>query len=789
MNNTDYKAPASNTLGAKKPSEQEANISLPLPPFDTNQDKEAEPTFIRFVILEEHDSRFYNRLGFYCAIDTVDDPNEKFRGLLQSQLDLIKEQKELLLGYFTSREDRYTVRIAEIYQKIRTENQKLEEYLLHKLPEARTEAKEFHDEKIEMEVKFSDRVIKFGMQKVSLIEEAIKSTRANLDSIIENFQKTYEKRFGFNDQALKENKAAIAARTRQYELLRQQSEKQWQRLVKKMEVLGFDGLNPGIGNWLFYVGIAIAMICGSYFFAVFVLSKGISDSSLPFFLLKGAASFIHDFFPNLSLEWRMLALLGSLLVLSLLVTFIAWLAWVGLRGLASADGNSTDKKRNKDSDINDSVAQFDFASERDFTFDLRSKGGDFLRFWLQIMPVLLVLSFIFLVVFLTLEKNTGTPSQFIDLDKLDVSLTGSVVGALLTLLFAGLFSIYILKIVEPRAEVEEENRLSPIAQNAEMVVASAFFVIALFLLFFLDNKGTMASAEHPEVIFTYGILVLANGYLLGFALRIRSIFGTLHFLEKRTIMLAQAIRNAALPLELSMTSKEDKIFKKEYTKIQREIFNLLLLKTQLGNQALGGQNANRIPKFLRRKLIPHKPKLVEEAPQPLAGRLKKYFFFWRVKDEPEPTAEVSTQKEEERLLTIEEWENRLFPDATTEIEQLGKELALARARCREATELVTQLEQDRSEYCNTIHDSVRSFEDSINGFKIELEKAITNKRKELRALARQSDSIQTDIRQGYNLGRWFRGTVGADTQVSYSTIGLPDSTILSSLNPKPNTEQ
>lgn len=785
MNNAENIRPHSYTLDNKESSVQDDAISMPLPPVDTNREKEDDPPLIQVVILEEYDSRFYNRLGFYCAIDTVDDPDEKFRQMLQSQIDLVSDQKRLLLEHFDAKKARYTTRIEEMYQKIAEENQKLKDYLEYKLPEAQKKATELSNIKAELEKKFSERVVEFGKQKVCLIEDAIKSARANLDSIIENFQKTYEKRFGFNKQVLEDNKAALGIRTRQYQTLHTQAEKQWQRLVQKMHALGFDGLNPAIGHWLFYLGVSIAMICGAYFFAVFILSKGVSDSNLPFFLLKGAANFIHQFSPNLPLAWRLIALIGCMLGFSMAITFIAWLAWVGLRKLASINSNGLGKNRNKKADKNDFAAQFDFLSERDFTFGLRLKSNDFLQFWLQILPILLVMGVVFLLVFLTLEKDAVHSGEFVDLNKLDISLSGSIIGALLALMFAGLFSIYILKIVEPRAEVEDTSkRLRPIAQNAEMVIAGVLFVIALFWLFFLGNKSTKVSAEHPGLIFTYGLLVLANGYLLGFALRIRSIFGTLHFLERKTILLARAICNGTLPAQTSLTSKEDKIFKKEFAKIQREIFNLLLIKTQLGNQVLGTTNMSQTHKPAQ-KPAPPKPMTTEDAPQPLGLWLKNYLYFWRKRDASESKSAPPIQKEEECLLTIEEWEKRLYPDAIAEIEQLSKDLTLTRKRCRETFELVTQLEQDKSEYCEAIHNRVKNYENSINGFKIELEKAITNKRKWLRALSRQSDSIQTDIRQGYNLGYWFRGTVGPNTQANYSeavsqAAGLPDSTVTAS---------
>lgn len=138
---------------------------------------------------------------------------------------------------------------------------------------------------------------------------------------------------------------------------------------------------------------------------------------------------------------------------------------------------------------------------------------------------------------------------------------------------------------------------------------------------------------------------------------------------------------------------------------------------------------------------------------------------------------LKKKKEEDSVSTIEDWEIRLFPDIATEIEQLSKDLSLARLRCREAAEFVMQLEEDKSAFCKEIQERLRRLEESLNDLKKNREKTIQEKRQELRALSRQSDSIQADIRQGFNLGRWFLSTVDTGSsqygETSKPTIEIP----------------
>ena len=67
MDNFQNNQAKSEEQNSEKTSAQESNMALALPPDVTAQDDKAESS-IQFLVIsqEKHDSRFYNRLGFYC---------------------------------------------------------------------------------------------------------------------------------------------------------------------------------------------------------------------------------------------------------------------------------------------------------------------------------------------------------------------------------------------------------------------------------------------------------------------------------------------------------------------------------------------------------------------------------------------------------------------------------------------------------------------------------------------------------------------------------------------------
>ncbi|MCB0533329.1 MAG: hypothetical protein KDD14_14095 [Saprospiraceae bacterium] len=669
------------------------------------------------------DPNYYKRLGFYCALDTVQDPNDKFLELLEEQKNFIHERRSGLERYYFAKEERYGKRVREAENKINDEKVKLIGHVAE-LTSYNSKAQQFEQEVCDEEKALTEAMTALGKRKENLIEDAIMAIRRQMEALIENYQKVYADRYKINERTFEDNRPALEIKVEKFKQLRAAAENQWNRIVQKMLGLQLDGVNPFIARWLFYLGIGIATVCGAYFFSIFALSKELNDENISFFFLSGLLFFIQNLFPSdLGIGWRFFYLFAGLASLILIISGISFFCWklLGKANLPEANTTSTSEQK----------FDFEAGAEGKLALELQARSTNFYQFWLQVIPIVVIAGIALFVVFLGLQFQNENSAEA--LRRLDISLTGATIGALLTLMVAGISYLYIIKIVELRAD-NDEGPQPGYYINIELIITALFFVGATFSLFLLQAK------ENQQIILIeYLALVLSNGFLLGYALRIKGLFSTQRFLENRILTLSNAIRDNSRPRTLNFTSQEDRNFRKAYFKIQKELFHLMLLKTQLGNTALGGQNAN---------------KDVQKA-------LKKRGWRWWQRPfnlRRQRPVIADARLADADLLT--EWEARLYPENHAEIREITEKLKRARARFQETAEQITLLKEERTPYCTALKDNIRRLEDSLDGIKRAWEKILFHKARELTALHTLSDSIQADIREGYNLGVWFRSEVG-----------------------------
>ncbi len=734
----------------KEQNEQHADIPAlenSVPEHDAGQEtvQETVPEIRHlFETTELLNSRHYKDLGFNCAFNIVENARQTLLGLLAEQKSQILEQREGLATFFATREKRYAQWISEAEKKIDAEKISLQNHLTE-IPELTQKSIDAEKERTSLEQLLAEKIIDFGKRKSLLVAEAIESVRNNLNDITENYRTIYEQRFGINQLTYKDNLPALAIKIEQFKKIKIQVEAQWNRLISKMEYWRFDGINPALANWLFYVGIGVATVCGAYFFSIFVLAKQMNDANITFFVLTGFERFIIDFYPNWTIGERFLMLMAWLLGLSLLISFLTWGCWklLAFMDIKSIPEATVDQTQN---------IQFELSEEPQLSFELKAQSSNFFKFWLQILPIIVVLGIFFFISFLGQDLQSSTfTNSLSELQKLDISLTGAAIGTLLTLLVAALSYLYIINVIEPRSERVIHEHPNLLMRNIELIIASIIFIISLFLLFFLE-KNDKDGGKQQSVIFQYCLLIIANGFLLGYSLRLKGLFASINFLERKMLSLTNAIRDNSRPRPINLTAKEDRIFQREYFRQQRELYNLMLIKTQLGNQALGGQNANRIikTKVPTSNKVPSREKF-----------WRRFLTFSKIKEVVAP-ADSPLEKDNVSLISIEDWESRLYPAETLELEQIGKDLARARIRSREAKERMEAIKENRSEYCEAIQKRLKSLEDSINRTKIKHENDLYQKALYMRMLRQQRDSIQSDIREGFNLGVFFRSEVEPD---------------------------
>lgn len=686
-------------------------------PEHPSSNEESGEVKIYLVNHAQGDSNYYKRLGFYCALDTVQNPNAKFLDLLSEQKDFIKERRAGVQLYYFAKEERYNQRIEDTKLKISDEKVKLLGHV-SELSETILELNQQEQEVSTLEEALSESIVILGKRKETLISDATHAVRNQMKELIENYRKVYEDRYSINERTYQDNRPALEIKVEKFRQLREVSENQWGRIVQIMQGLRLDGVNPFLARWLFVLGLGIATVCGAYFFSIFTLSKGLNDENVTFFLLSSLQNFIeHLFLPGTSIGGQFAILFGCLSALIILITAIAFWCWklLGKFEPASAAASKADQR-----------ISFEANEEVKISLEFTTRSGNFYQFWLQVIPIIIITGIVLITVFLGLSNSPSTDGDI--LKKLDISLTGATIGALLTLMFAGISFLYIIKVVEPRAENRSENP-NVYLNNIELFITALIFAVTTFSLFGLESGG-----NHQAILFEYVALVLSNGFLLGYALRLKGLFSSLGFLERKILMLTNAIRDNSRPRPLNFTSKEDQVFRKEYFRLQKELFHLMLLKTQLGNTAFGGNNANKT-------------------------RQKESKWWKAIRKKSTDSNSVEDTLIEE-IAVLADWEARLFPENHAVIQEMTGKLKRARAKRQEISDRVNMLKEGCTPYCDALKDNIRRLEDSLDATKRELEKILFNKARDFTALHILSDTIQADIREGFNLGMWFRSEVG-----------------------------
>lgn len=682
-----------------------------------------------------NDPEYYRRLGFYAALDTVNNPSLNFQKLLKDQETFVEDRRHGVEDYYKHRTIRFEYRIDEFNKKIISEKEKLEKHL-KELNGAITKESELKNLVIDLETMLSEEKRALGKRKETMVEESINAVRKQLQLITQNYSQIYKERFAINLQTFNDNTKPLQYKANVFQKLKDSAEENWGRLNDKIKLLGLEGVNPFLANWLYYAGIGVATICGAYFFAIFALQKELNDENVSFFFLTGIWHFIQNILPpHWALGYRFLAISFGFIAFAGLLLFITWYCY---RLLKKMQEPTTNKEVLKVKEPNYFI---EATNDKNFLFELRSKSDSFYGFLLDLLPFIIVVGVSITVVFLGLQTLPAIPLSSVNphnpLNSLDISITGATIGIILTLMVAGIAYLYQIKVIEPRKE-KAGAKNAPFKNNIEFIIAILFFFIGTFSLL-LVNKG-----DQQLVLIEYVAILLSNGFLLGFALRLKGIFGSLRFLENKIIILVNAVQDNSRPRPLNLTDQEDKVFSKEYFSLLQELFMLSKMKARQGSIGIGAENTPLS--------IVEKSPLPPDRPKPILIK-----FLWRNKNGKVRSSGVATMVDEKN--DIEKWEERLYPENYAIIQDLNDKWERLCSEYNSARENTRQLLEENTAYANSLKEHISRYEQAINDTGRVIEKDIFEKSKALTLIHFMGGSIQADIREGFNLGTWFRKEV------------------------------
>lgn len=659
---------------------------------------------------EWNDENHYKRMGFFCALGKVAEPEKAFTDLLSEQQKLCEERIANLNELFFFANQRLEGKI----EKAKKSLDEIEFKELQYLGEIPTLEQENNDNKnrlhqIKQELQKLYELI--GSKRENLIRARILSVRQELESLIENYRSVYNKRFEANKQNFENNKEAIDYKRKYFECLKLQIEEQRQQVISKINSLKIDGINPYVVNFIFTVGLAGAM-AGGYLFSIFALSKHLNSESLNFFFIKGIYNFILKTFPDRALWNQGIILFGLWIVFIVMITTIAWLCdlFIG-------------KSRNKD----DIKHQLDFDSRRrqnPFSFKVYAESTSFFQLWVAIIPLLVIFGFILIIIFLGIQP-TG-------IESLDVAISGSIMGALFIFMKSGLMYVYIVRILEPRIQRSPDQ--SFVKNNMELVFATLFFILSTTAMLFLEGHP---GKRDPIIIFEFIAVMLISSFLLAYAIRLKGLISTLNYLDTRISLLSEAIKDKMRPLPLNLSQTENDIFNKEYLSLHKQLLILIQIKNEMTNYLLRGDESGW--RKVRKILI-----------EPF-NRIKD----WLIR-------EFSKKHHEDEIIYVYDLnkftylEKQIFAKEITMIEDFKITMQNIKHEIELLSEEIKLRKEGRSQYLKEIYEMKHGLLNQINNYKIAQQNLRKNLFERVTIERVYFEKIIICLREGFDLGMWYR---------------------------------
>lgn len=671
--------------------------------------------------LVSNDSNYYKKLGFFSSIERKKKYNKYFRIIIKEHRQNIDKKVGQIENTFFLHDIRSQRKISETKKILEQEKINL---VIHEseVQSLFSKKQELEENLLILKKERKQLYEQVGNKKEKLIENRINEVNDEIKQLIKNYKEAYEKRFEINQITYNDNKKALDIKIHRFEKLKKEYEERYEESIKTVNNLRQSGITPFIANFLISVGFSATLIAG-YFFSIFSLSKMLNDENFPFFIIYGLHSFANGLFTNVTLGDKFFILFGALCGILLFITLISWLSY--LLGNKLNDAAFNNRNKNEDT-INRMV--FELSNSSGITFEAKSQSSDFFRLWINLLPLFFIIGFIFIFVLLGADTS--------QIEKLDISLTGTTIGVLITLALTPLIFIYISKVIEPRIEKNVKNsNLNFQKGNIELIIAIVIFITSFFLLLFVN------SGPHPVSIAVFISSIVSTSFLLAYGLRFKGLLSSASFLERRINALYDAIKDNSRPRPINLTSFEDRRFKKEYFDLQKQLYTLIKDKNELSIKVLSGT-----------KILSKRNGQNEDS-------RKRLFFFLPIVRKGETLSELNALEE------------RYFPKYKMVLEEINMAIAEKRTEGNSLSLKIMEIKERNSILYRKIVESIKRLNDRLDGLERERIKRVKQKNDLVQRVMDAGELQEIDIREGFNLGIWFRENKIGPTENFYFNHG------------------
>jgi len=690
---------------------EEKNVS-------TEADQDQKPN-TDFKIPEED----LERTGFFCAVNNPKDPKASFQELLKEHKEERKDIWENIKTGHTHKIEQYKGQIAK-YQELLDEAKQNLTINTQESKETKQKKLELLRKEIEdLEIEIKSLSEKLAEKKENGIDVRIQKVREELRGLVTTLEEISQKRDQINDDNYSRDKEILKRNADFWDTLSQKYEDTLEALKGKSLILFKNGITPKVAHFFTFTGVSATILAG-WLFAIFSSIRNIDDEDWLFFILESLHSFGNQLQLNNTLpDWKWILLfLSFFLLLLIVITTIGWVCkklfsiWI--------------VRKKKD----------DFNNDQRHEPLLEDKGiiePNFLVLWLQWAPYIFIASIVYVVI------QIGT--DLTKLKALDISLSGQAVGSGLALIIGGLGFVYITNIIIPRFKENQEEHSGNSLKSGFRFLGKSFELLLLLLIFLVTFTIMYLNKENGAgALIGFVTVSLISGYLLGTGLRFKGLLDTKRYLENRFINYKLRSHQLSRPLRSRLDELENGVFTKGFLALEKELLELLVLKT--------------------RQLNPDKQKFIDKrysivvgeisTENPSSDKNKKSIFkpiknlMNRLKSKDDTTSHPAYAQ-------ITEQEKLMFP---IETEKIGSKVSAREELKREFNQTSTDLEnmnEEKWDYQKEVKAHTSRILELINHCKSKIGRALREHGAQLQN--HQQENIRQDIalQNGFDLGKWF----------------------------------
>lgn len=476
------------------------------------------------------------RRGFFEAISHNGPHHQKLETLLHKYEDKAKDKIIRLEAYFEQKiqnlRNRIKIaqdRIEELKQKIAASEQynENEDPQLHQLLQQKLNAEE---DLTKIRQQITDVRVRLGEAKAGIINKSLDEAELQVKKALDIQNLVYEETRLINRKKYEDEKDYLQRLSRCYEDLHDYYKKRYDKVNRYLKLLDVDGISPITATTLTTIG-TVSFGAAGFFFSTFAGNAGFGNQDMLYYILDGVIRTAKQPASGIS---KLLILLGLIAA----VTLISWLCDFLIKRLSQKNDDEILNKLSIGARTSNKIELLEY--------QLSLKSNNWYAFWLQVVPGMFIAG----LIILSLSQNYRSS----ELNKINASSEGLIIGTSIAISLAGLIYLYITKIVEPRLlkryDADPTDRINWIKANWELVT-----IVIIFLVFstcVILIPGTVSIKMSTDNQIRYALLLFLAICLVGsmsfaYGVRNKGLIQTSRYLERAIKWLNKLISYCSSP--------------------------------------------------------------------------------------------------------------------------------------------------------------------------------------------------------------------------------------------------